>query len=114
MFKGYSYFHMALDAKEFHEETIRKLFALSKYDCLRANKSMAAWGIEARVPFLDKDLLEYAMIIDPKDKMCTGKIIEEKILRDAFKDLLPDEILWRQKEQFSYAVGYGCVDYLKK
>jgi len=114
IFGGYLYFHMAPSAKEFHEETVRKLFALSKYDCLRANKSTAAWGLETRVPFLDKDFLEYAMSIDPTDKMCPGKVIEKKILREACKDLLPEEILWRQKEQFSDGVGYGWIDYLKK
>jgi len=114
VFGGYLYFHMAPDAREFHEETVRKLFALSKYDCLRANKATAAWGLETRVPFLDKDFLEYAMNIDSQDKMCPGKIIEKKILRDAFKDLLPKEVLWRQKEQFSDGVGYGWIDYLKK
>ncbi len=114
VFGGYLYFHMAPDAKEFHEETVRKLLALSRYDCLRANKAMAAWGVEARVPFLDKDFLEYAMAIDPAAKMCTGKIIEKKILRDAFKDVLPTEVLWRQKEQFSDGVGYEWIDYLKQ
>jgi asparagine synthase (glutamine-hydrolysing) len=113
VFGGYLYFHMAPDAKEFHEETVRKLFALSKYDCLRANKATAAWGLEARVPFLDKDFMEYAMSIDPKDKMCTGKVIEKRILREAFRDLLPKEVLWRQKEQFSDGVGYGWIDHLK-
>jgi asparagine synthase (glutamine-hydrolysing) len=114
VFGGYLYFHMAPSAKEFHEETVRKLFALSKYDCLRANKSTAAWGLETRVPFLDKDFLEYAMSIDSTDKMCPGKMIEKKILREACKDLLPEEILWRQKEQFSDGVGYEWIDYLKK
>ena len=105
---------MAPNAKEFHEETVRKLLALSKYDCLRANKSTAAWGLEARVPFLDKDFLEYAMNIDPTDKMCPGKEPEKKILREAFEGLIPREILWRQKEQFSDGVGYGWIDYLKR
>ena len=114
VFGGYLYFHMAPNAKELHEETVRKLLALSKYDCLRANKSMAAWGIEARVPFLDKEFLDYAMSIDPSDKMCSGSKMEKSILREAFKGLLPDEILWRQKEQFSDGVGYGWIDYLKK
>jgi asparagine synthase (glutamine-hydrolysing) len=114
VFGGYLYFHMAPTAKEFHEETVRKLFALSKYDCCRANKAPAAWGVEARVPFLDKEFLEYAMSIDPADKMCPGKTIEKRILREAFRGLLPEEILWRQKEQFSDGVGYGWIDALKK
>lgn len=114
IFGGYLYFHMAPTAQEFHEETVRKLFALSKYDCCRANKATAAWGLEARVPFLDKDFLEYAMSIDPADKMCPGKNIEKRILREAFRDFLPEEILWRQKEQFSDGVGYGWIDSLKR
>ncbi|MGO9983500.1 MAG: asparagine synthase B [Rhodomicrobium sp.] len=114
VFGGYLYFHMAPGAKEFHEETVRKLFALSKYDCCRANKATAAWGIEARVPFLDREFLDYAMSIDPADKMCPGKTIEKRILREAFQDLLPDEILWRQKEQFSDGVGYAWIDSLKQ
>ena len=113
VFGGYLYFHMAPNAQEFHEETVRKLFALSKYDCCRANKATAAWGLETRVPFLDKEFLDYAMSIDPADKMCPGKKIEKSILREAFPDLLPDEILWRQKEQFSDGVGYGWIDSLK-
>lgn len=113
VFGGYLYFHMAPTAKEFHDETVRKLFALSKYDCCRANKATAAWGVEARVPFLDKEFLDYAMSIDPADKMCPGAKIEKSILREAFKDLLPKEILWRQKEQFSDGVGYGWIDGLK-
>ncbi|HIH24728.1 TPA: asparagine synthase B [Candidatus Woesearchaeota archaeon] len=114
VFGGYLYFHMAPSAREFHEETVRKLFALSKYDCLRANKATAAWGLEARVPFLDKEFMEYAMSIDPADKMCLGKAPEKAILRKAFKGLIPDEILWRQKEQFSDGVGYSWIDSLKK
>jgi len=114
IFGGYLYFHMAPNAKEFHEETVRKLFALSKYDCLRANKSTAAWGLETRVPFLDKDFMDYAMSIDPADKMCPGTMPEKRILREAFEGLIPKEILWRQKEQFSDGVGYGWIDYLKK
>ncbi len=113
-FGGYLYFHKAPDAKEFHEETVRKLSSLSKYDCLRANKSTAAWGLETRVPFLDKEFLDYAMSIDPKQKMCSGTKIEKSILREAFDGFIPDEILWRQKEQFSDGVGYGWIDYLKK
>ncbi len=114
VFGGYLYFHMAPTAKDFHDETVRKLFALSKYDCCRANKATAAWGVEARVPFLDKEFLDYAMSIDPADKMCPGRKIEKSILREAFQDLLPDEILWRQKEQFSDGVGYGWIDCLKQ
>src|SRR5229473_1129029 len=114
VFGGYLYFHMAPTAKEFHEETVRKLFALSKYDCCRANKATAAWGLEARVPFLDKEFLDYAMSIDPADKMCPGQKIEKSILREAFRDFIPEEILWRQKEQFSDGVGYGWVDCLKR
>jgi len=113
VFGGYLYFHMAPTPKEFHEETVRKLSALSKYDCCRANKATAAWGLETRVPFLDKEFLDYAMSIDPAYKMCPGNKIEKRILREAFRDLLPEEILWRQKEQFSDGVGYGWVDCLK-
>jgi len=114
VFGGYLYFHMAPSAEEFHEETVRKLSMLSKYDCLRANKSMAAWGVEARVPFLDKEFLDVAMGIDPKSKMCGGGRIEKEILRKAFSDYLPDYVLWRQKEQFSDGVGYGWIDHLKR
>ncbi len=114
IFGGYLYFHMAPDAKELHEEMVRKLFLLSKYDCLRANKSMAAWGVEVRVPFLDKEFMEYVMDIDPQQKMCPPGVIEKKILREAFLGYIPNEILWRQKEQFSDGVGYGWIDYLKQ
>ncbi len=114
VFGGYLYFHKAPDAKEFHEETVRKLLALSKYDCLRANKAMAAWGVETRVPFLDEEFLDYAMSIDPEQKMCSGSKIEKSVLREAFDGVLPKEILWRQKEQFSDGVGYGWIDYLKE
>jgi asparagine synthase (glutamine-hydrolysing) len=113
VFGGYLYFHSAPTAEEFHEETVRKLFALSKYDCCRANKATAAWGLEARVPFLDKDFLDCAMSIDPAAKMCPGSKIEKRILREAFRGVLPEEILWRQKEQFSDGVGYGWIDCLK-
>ncbi|MBN1175709.1 asparagine synthase B [Candidatus Woesearchaeota archaeon] len=113
VFGGYLYFHMAPSKKEFHEETVRKLLALSKYDCLRANKSLAAWGIEGRVPFLDKYFLDYAMSIDPEDKMCSKMKKEKWIVREALKSYLPEEIIWRQKEQFSDGVGYGWIDYLK-
>jgi len=114
VFGGYLYFHMAPNAKELHEETVRKLFMLSKYDCLRANKSTAAWGVETRVPFLDREFLDFAMSFDPKDKMCSTNKIEKYALRKAFTGYLPKEILWRQKEQFSDGVGYGWIDYLKK
>ena len=114
VFGGYLYFHMAPNEKEFHEETVRKLSMLSKYDCLRANKATAAWGLETRVPFLDKEFLDVAMGFSPKEKMCPGDKIEKWILREAFKEYLPKEILWRQKEQFSDGVGYGWIAYLKK
>jgi asparagine synthase (glutamine-hydrolysing) len=110
---GYLYFHLAPNPKEFHEETVRKVLALSKYDCSRANKSMMAWGIEARVPFLDKPFVDYAMRLDPKVKMGGEGRIEKHILREAFQGDLPEEILWRQKEQFSDGVGYGWIDGLK-
>ena len=113
VFGGYLYFHMAPNKEELHHETVRKLQKLSKYDCLRANKSMAAWGIEARVPFLGKEFLDYAMSFDPADKMCADGKAEKYVLRKAFEGLIPDEILWRQKEQFSDGVGYNWVDSLK-
>ena len=114
VFGGYLYFHKAPDAKAFHEETVRKLSKLYLYDCLRANKSLAAWGVEGRVPFLDKEFLDVAMRLNPTAKMCPGKTIEKKILREAFDGLLPPEILWRQKEQFSDGVGYSWIDTLKR
>ncbi len=114
IFGGYLYFHMAPSAKELHEESVRKLFLLSKYDCLRANKATAAWGVETRVPFLDKEFMDYAMSFDPAEKMCPGSKIEKEILRKAFVGYIPEEILWRQKEQFSDGVGYGWIDHLKK
>ena len=113
IFGGYLYFHKAPNSEEFHEETIRKLKNLHLYDCLRANKSMAAWGVEARVPFLDKEFLEVAMKIDPKIKMINHKNIEKLILREAFEEYLPEVILYRQKEQFSDGVGYDWIDTLK-
>ena len=113
IFGGYLYFHKAPNAREFHEETVRKLEQLHWYDCLRANKSMAAWGVEARVPFLDLEFLELAMRVDPAAKMCGNGKIEKHILREAFAGELPDEILWRQKEQFSDGVGYGWIDALR-
>ena len=114
IFGGYLYFHKAPDAREFHAETVRKLDQLYKFDCLRANKSMAAWGVEARVPFLDREFLDVAMAFDPLHKMSGGGKIEKHILRRAFEGDLPDDILWRQKEQFSDGVGYGWIDSLKE
>ena len=114
VFGGYLYFHKAPNAKEFHEETVRKISKLHLFDCLRANKSMAAWGVEARVPFLDKEFLDVAMRINPEDKMAKDGRMEKHILREAFSDYLPEEILWRQKEQFSDGVGYNWIDTLKK
>jgi asparagine synthase (glutamine-hydrolysing) len=113
VFGGYLYFHKAPHAKAFHEETVRKLSKLHLFDCLRANKSMAAWGVEARVPFLDKEFLDVAMRINPESKMVKNGKMEKHILREAFSDYLPDEILWRQKEQFSDGVGYNWIDTLK-
>jgi asparagine synthase (glutamine-hydrolysing) len=113
IFGGYLYFHKAPNASAFHEETIRKLSKLYLYDCLRANKSLCAWGVEGRVPFLDKEFLDVAMRINPVAKMAPGKVIEKKILREAFSDMLPPEIAWRQKEQFSDGVGYNWIDSLK-
>ncbi|MFZ9054784.1 MAG: asparagine synthase B [Flavobacteriales bacterium] len=113
LFGGYLYFHMAPDAKEFHEESVRKVLALNKYDCSRANKSMMAWGIETRVPFLHKPFVNYAMSLDPQSKMGGNGRIEKHIIRESFEGLIPDEILWRQKEQFSDGVGYGWIDGLK-
>ena len=114
IFGGYLYFHKAPDAKAFHEETVRKLSKLYLYDCLRANKALAAWGVEGRVPFLDKEFLDIAMRINPQAKMCPDTTIEKKILREAFEDMLPQSVAWRQKEQFSDGVGYSWIDTLKK
>ena len=114
IFGGYLYFHKAPSPEEFHKETVRKLSKLYQYDCLRANKSLAAWGVEGRVPFLDKEFLDIAMTIDPSYKMCPGKTIEKKVVRDAFTDMLPEEVAWRQKEQFSDGVGYSWIDTLKQ
>ena len=113
VFGGYLYFHKAPSAKDFHEETVRKLGKLHWYDCLRANKSLSAWGVEGRVPFLDKEFLDIAMRLNPEAKMCPGKTIEKKIVREAFSDMLPDSVAWRQKEQFSDGVGYSWIDTLK-
>ncbi len=114
IFGGYLYFHKAPSAQEFHEETVRKLSKLHLYDCLRANKSLSAWGVEGRVPFLDKEFLDVAMRTNPSAKMCPGKEIEKRIVREAFADLLPAEVAWRQKEQFSDGVGYSWIDTLKQ
>ena len=122
IFGGYLYFHKAPDARAFHEETVRKLSKLHFYDCLRANKSLMAWGIEGRVPFLDKEFLDVAMRIDPALKMC-GPLpnspkgafeIEKKVVREGFSEMLPANVAWRQKEQFSDGVGYSWIDTLKK
>lgn len=113
LFGGYLYFHKAPHAKAFHEETVRKLDKLYLYDCLRANKSLAAWGIEGRVPFLDKEFIDVAMSINPEDKMIKNGRIEKWILRKAFEDMLPEAVVWRQKEQFSDGVGYSWIDTLK-
>ena len=114
VFGGYLYFHKAPSAKAFHEETVRKLSKLHLYDCLRANKSLSAWGVEGRVPFLDKDFLDVAMRLAPEVKMCEGRKIEKKVVRDAFAEMLPESVAWRQKEQFSDGVGYSWIDTLKK
>ncbi len=113
LFGGYLYFHKAPNPKEFHQETVRKLEKLHMYDCLRANKSLAAWGIEGRVPFLDKEFMDVAMRINPKDKMINGERMEKWVVRKAFEDLLPESVAWRQKEQFSDGVGYSWIDTLK-
>ena len=113
VFGGYLYFHKAPDARAFHEETVRKLSKLHLYDCLRANKALSAWGVEGRVPFLDKEFLDVAMRLNPQAKMCPGQTIEKRILREAFADLLPSSIIRRQKEQFSDGVGYGWIDTLR-
>ena len=114
LFGGYLYFHKAPNDKEFHEETVRKLSKLHMYDCLRANKSLAAWGIEGRVPFLDKEFMDVAMRINPKDKMINGERMEKWVVRKAFEDMLPESVAWRQKEQFSDGVGYSWIDTLKE
>ena len=122
IFGGYLYFHKAPSAKDFHEENVRKLDKLHMYDCLRANKSLASWGIEGRVPFLDKEFMDVAMRLNPKDKMIiAGKkgskdkqAMEKWVLREAFADMLPEEVAWRQKEQFSDGVGYSWIDTLKE
>lgn len=114
LFGGYLYFHKAPGPKDFHEETVRKLSKLHMYDCLRANKSLAAWGIEGRVPFLDKEFIDVAMRINPKDKMINGERMEKWVVRKAFESVLPESVAWRQKEQFSDGVGYSWIDTLKE
>ena len=113
IFGGYLYFHKAPSAKDFHEETVRKIGKLYEYDCLRANKALAAWGVEGRVPFLDKEFMDVAMRLNPSAKMCSGAVVEKKILREAFEDYLLPSVAWRQKEQFSDGVGYSWIDSLK-
>ena len=113
VFGGYLYFHKAPNAAAFHEETVRKLNKLYQYDCLRANKALSAWGVEGRVPFLDKEFLDVAMCLNPTDKMCPGTTIEKRLVRETFGGLLPESIAWRQKEQFSDGVGYSWIDTLK-
>jgi asparagine synthase (glutamine-hydrolysing) len=114
VFGGYLYFHKAPGPREFHEETVRKLGKLHLYDCLRANKALAAWGVEGRVPFLDKEFLDVAMRLNPSDKMAGNGKMEKWILRKAFESYLPEKIAWRQKEQFSDGVGYSWIDTLKE
>src|SRR5690606_31585856 len=114
LFGGYLYFHKAPNAQEFHDETVRKLGKLYLYDCLRANKSLAAWGVEGRVPFLDKEFMDVAMTINPADKMIKDGRMEKWVLRKAFEDYLPESIAWRQKEQFSDGVGYSWIDTVKE
>ena len=114
IFGGYLYFHKAPNAEEFHKETVRKLDKLYQYDCLRANKSLMAWGIEGRVPFLDKEFMDVAMRINPQDKMINGERMEKWVLRKAFESYLPESVAWRQKEQFSDGVGYNWIDSLKE
>ncbi|NVK52945.1 MAG: asparagine synthase B [Flavobacteriaceae bacterium] len=114
IFGGYLYFHKAPNTQEFHEETVRKLDKLHMYDCLRANKSLMAWGIEGRVPFLDKEFIDVAMRINPQDKMINGERMEKWVIRKAFEDMLPKSVAWRQKEQFSDGVGYSWIDTLKE
>jgi asparagine synthase (glutamine-hydrolysing) len=114
MFGGYLYFHKAPNAEEFHKECVTKISRLHMYDCLRANKSLAAWGVEGRVPFLDKEFLDVAMRFNPEEKMAKNGRMEKYPVRKAFEDILPAEVAWRQKEQFSDGVGYGWIDTLKE
>ncbi len=115
IFGGYLYFHKAPNAREFHEETVRKLERLHMFDCARANKATSAWGVEARVPFLDKNFIDVAMRLNPNDKMCLNGRMEKWILRKAFDngETLPEEVLWRQKEQFGDGVGYSWIDSIR-
>lgn len=114
LFGGYLYFHKAPNAKAFHEETVRKLSKLHLYDCLRANKSLAAWGVEGRVPFLDKAFIDVAMRLNPEEKMAKNGRMEKWVVRKAFENYLPESVVWRQKEQFSDGVGYNWIDTLKQ
>jgi asparagine synthase (glutamine-hydrolysing) len=114
IFGGYLYFHKAPNAEEFHKESVRKVSRLNMYDCLRANKSLAAWGVEGRVPFLDKEFMDVAMRFNPEEKMAKNGRMEKWALRKAFENIIPESITWRQKEQFSDGVGYGWIDTLKK
>lgn len=114
IFGGYLYFHKAPDAKAFHEENVRKLNKLHLYDCLRANKALSAWGVEGRVPFLDKEFMDVAMRVNPQDKMIKNGRMEKWLIRKAFEDYLPESVVWRQKEQFSDGVGYNWIDSLKE
>ncbi len=114
IFGGYLYFHKAPNPEEFHKETLRKLSKLNLYDCLRANKSLAAWGVEGRVPFLDKEFIDVAMRMNPREKMAGNGRMEKWVVRKAFEDMLPASVAWRQKEQFSDGVGYGWIDTLKQ
>jgi asparagine synthase (glutamine-hydrolysing) len=114
IFGGYLYFHKAPNPQAFHEETVRKLGKLHLYDCLRANKALASWGVEGRVPFLDKEFMDVAMSLNPKDKMAGNGRMEKWVLRKAFEDYLPESVAWRQKEQFSDGVGYSWIDTLKQ
>lgn len=114
VFGGYLYFHKAPSGQAFHEETVRKLSKLHLYDCLRANKSLSAWGVEGRVPFLDKEFLDVAMRLNPEDKLARNGRMEKWVIRKAFEDYLPESVVWRQKEQFSDGVGYNWIDTLKQ
>lgn len=117
IFGGYLYFHKAPDGPELQAECVRKLQKLHRYDCARANKSGAAWGVEVRVPFLDREFLDVAMNLDPSLKLPRNadrpRPIEKFPLRHAFTGAIPDAVLWRQKEQFSDGVGYSWIDGVK-
>jgi len=114
LFGGYLYFHKAPNAEELHKETVRKMSKLHMYDCLRANKTLAAWGVEGRVPFLDKEFIDVAMRLNPEDKLCRNGRMEKWVVRKAFETYLPESVVWRQKEQFSDGVGYSWIDTLKQ